>query len=114
MSDKYIFNLEKFQTLINSKNDFTKKDLVEDVLSSFGLNKTDNIDGELLNSLIFNMEKYPSLKDYFDYVASTLLYYNIVINSNKEEFLDNKVKLEKHTKKLWIKITKNISDNNLP
>ena len=112
MSDKYIFNLQKFQTLINNKDDFTKKDLVEDVLSSFGLNKTDNINGELLDSLVFNMEKYPSLKDYFDYVASTLLY-NFVINSNKEEFLDSKVKLEKHIKKLWINIT-NISDNNLP
>ena len=31
MSDKYIFNLEKFQTLINNKDDFTKKDLLEDV-----------------------------------------------------------------------------------
>lgn len=112
MSDKYIFDLERFNNLINSKNDFTKKDLIEDMLSSFGLNKTDTINGELLNSLVFNMEKYPSLKDYFDYVASTLLY-NFVLNSNKEEFLDNKIKLEKHIKKLWINIT-NVSDNNLP
>ena len=112
MSDKYIFNLEKFQTLINNKDDFTKIDLVEDVLSSFGLDKTDNINGELISCLVFNMEKYPSLKDYFDYVASTLLY-NFVLNSNKEEFLDSRVKLEKHAKKLWIKIT-NVSDNNLP
>ena len=112
MTDKYIFDLEMFNNLINSKNDFTKKDLIEDMLSSFGLNKTDTINGELLNSLVFNMEKYPSLKDYFDYVASTLLY-NFVLNSNKEEFLDNKIKLEKHIKKLWINIT-NVSDNNLP
>jgi hypothetical protein len=112
MSDKYIFNLEKFQTLINNKDDFTKKDLVEDVLSSFGLNKIDIINGELISSLVFNMEKYPSLKDYFDYVASTLLY-NIVINSNKEGFLDNRVKLEKHIKKLWMNIV-NVSNNDLP
>lgn len=112
MSDKYIFDLERFNNLINSKNDFTKKDLVEDVLLSFGLNKIDNINGELISCIVFNMEKYPSLKNYFDYVASTLLY-NFIINSDREEFLDNKVKLEKHLKKLWINIT-NVSDNDLP
>lgn len=112
MSNKYIFDLERFNNLINSKNDFTKKDLIEDVLLSFGLNKIDNINGELISCLVFNMEKYPSLKDYFDYVASTLLY-NFIINSNNQEFLDSKIKLEKHIKKLWINIT-NVSDNDLP
>ena len=112
MTEKYIFDLEKFNGLINSKNNFTKKDLIEDMLTSFGLDKTDSINGELLNSLVINMEKYPSLKDYFDYVASTLLY-NFVLNSNRQEFLNNKVKLENHIKKLWINIT-NVSNNDLP
>ena len=35
MSNMYIFNLSKFQNIINDKEQFTKKDLINDIINSF-------------------------------------------------------------------------------
>ena len=71
----YIFNLSKFQNIINDKEQFTKKDLINDIINSFENIDHNNYDPfKLMSSLVFNFNVYPSLIKYFDYTASTILY----------------------------------------
>ena len=113
MTDMYIFNLSKFQSLINDKEKFTKKDLIHDIIYSF-----DNIDHNnfnpfiLMSSLVFNFNVYPSLVKYFDFTASTILY-NTAINYGDDEKSEKLLNLKNHIKELWSDII-TISDNDLP
>ena len=113
MSNMYIFNLSKFQSLINDKEKFTKKDLIHDIIYSF-----DNIDHNnfnpfiLMSSLVFNFNVYPSLVKYFDFTASTILY-NFAINSGDDEKSEKLLNLKDHIEELWSDII-TISDNDFP
>ena len=113
MSNMYIFNLMKFQNLINNKEQFTKKDLIHDIIHSF-----DNIDHNnfnpfiLMSSLVFNFNVYPSLVKYFDYTASTILY-NMAINYGDDEKSEKLTNLKDQIEELWSDII-TISDNDLP
>ena len=112
MTEIYIFNLAKFRRLIDTREEFTKKDLIDIIISSFQNIHDDNmITYDLISSLIYYIDVYPSLKNYFDYTASTLMY-NLLFNDNNHND-DNILILKNHIEYLWIKIC-SVSDNILP
>ena len=112
MSNMYIFNLSKFQNIINDKEQFTKKDLINDIINSFENIDHNNYDPfKLMSSLVFNFNVYPSLIKYFDYTASTILYnMAIVYDDERSQKLTN---LRNHIEKLWSDII-TVSENDLP
>ena len=113
MTDKYIFNLIKFQNIINDKEQFTKKDLINDIINSFENIDHNNYDPfKLMSSLVFNFNIYPSLIKYFDYTASTILY-NTAINYGDDEKSEKLLNLKDHIEELWSDII-TVSDNDLP
>ena len=109
----YIFNLSKFQNIINDKYEFTKKDLINDIINSFENIDHNNYDPfKLMSSLVFNFNVYPSLIKYFDFTASTILY-NMAINYDDDEKSEKLLNLRNHIEKLWSDII-TISDNDFP
>jgi hypothetical protein len=104
----YKFDINKYNVLVKYDKENTNISLIKNIFKSFNVNKF--IYGDLIQSLLHHIDKFPNIKYQLEYVAFFLIY-KFLINENENENKNKSEQINTLNEKLdvlWDKINKKI------